>query len=96
MNCNSLDFVEELDYLVDDEYGGDDEHESDRLKTEAVVEDLPFIQYRVIRKDMEEKKPGEGDDELLFQLKTEELDNASDEVIKSIKVYCRAELASLL
>lgn len=58
MNCNSLDFVEELDYLVSDEYGGDDEQESENLNIDAVVDDLPFVEYRVIRKDMEEKKQG--------------------------------------
>ena len=50
--------MEELDYLVSDEYGGDDEQESENLNIDAVVDDLPFVEYRVIRKDMEEKKQG--------------------------------------
>ena len=58
MNCNSLDFVEELDYLVSDEYGGDDDQESENLNIDADVGELPFIEYRVIRKDMEENKQG--------------------------------------
>ena len=52
MNCNSLDFVEELDYLVADSDAENQDSNGDEKDDlgMAGVEDLPFSEYSVIYK----------------------------------------------
>ena len=98
LNCNSLDFVEELDYLVDDEeYAerSDEDDDGKRSEQTEAVENLPFFEYSVIVK--EQDLSSGGDNHVRRPLDVESIilaDNLlADEVINSIEMYCIGELS---
>lgn len=99
MNCNSLDFVEELDYLVADSEADENQDsngdEKDDLGGMAVgVEDLPFSEYTVIYKQAKKAQFRDIIDHILLSKKL--VQSIKDEAVKAIELYCRDQLCSTL